>query len=141
MTLPSERGGYLNCFALIARDNRCFAHTTEGKVTADWVAERIDEFIKTIKGLTVIVLDNARVHIKAVKDHAARWQEKGLYVLFLPTYSPHLNIAEILWRQLKYRWLRACDYATKDTLHKAVRSCLSEVGKSLNIAFQPVKMV
>lgn len=141
VTVPSERGGHLNCFALLARDNRCFARTTEGRVTADWIAEQIDAFAETVKRLTVVVLDNARVHTKAVKDHATRWQEKGLFVLFLPTYSPQLNIAEILWRQLKYRWLKASDYATKETLHNAVQNCLGEVGKSLNIAFQPFKTV
>lgn len=141
VALPSERGGHLNCFALVARDNRCFSRTTEGKVTADWIAEQIDTFAKTAKRLTVVVLDNAPVHTKAVKDHAERWQESGLFVLFLPTYSPHLNIAEILWRQLKYRWLKASDYATKETLHEAVRNHLAGVGKSLTIAFQPFKPV
>ncbi len=29
------------------------------------------------------------------------WQKRGLYLLFLPAYSPHLNIAGTLWRKIK----------------------------------------
>ena len=56
------------------------------------------------------LLDNARVHTKAVKERWPVWQERGLFVFFLPTYSPHLNIVEVLWRKLKYEWLRPDDY-------------------------------
>ena len=31
--------------------------------------------------------------------------EKKLFVCFLPTYSPELNMIEILWRKVKYEWL------------------------------------
>ena len=97
----------------------------------------------TLCRLTVIIFDNASVHLKAAKEYAEAWSEKGLFVWFLPTYSPHLNIAEILWKKLKYEWLQATDYADKETLHTAhctlhtaVRSRLDEVGKSLKIAFK-----
>ncbi len=86
-------------------------------------------------------MDNARVHTKAVRDNAASWEAQGLFVLFLPTYSPHLNIAEIFWKKLKYEWLQTADYRDKETLHLAVANKLSAVGKSLKIAFQPFKIV
>ena len=38
----------------------------------------------------------------AVKERGALWQKRGLFVFFLPPYIPHLNIAEILWRNFKY---------------------------------------
>ena len=89
----------------------------------------------------MVVLDNARVPTKAVKDRFAVWQERGLFVCFLPTYSPHLNIAEVLWRKLKYEWLRAEDYSDAETLHYAVWQALSAVGKSLRIEFGTAKIV
>jgi transposase len=140
VTLPSERGGHLNCFALLSRCNRCFVRTTEEKVTAEWVAEQIEEFSQTLRRLTVVVLDNASVHVKAAKDHFEEWEARGLFVWFLPTYSPHLNIAEILWRKLKYEWLQPGDYQDKNTLHMAVRGKLDQVGKSLNIVFKPFQI-
>ncbi len=139
VTLPSERGGRLNCFALLSRCNRCFAKTTQAKVTAHWVAEQIGEFSQTLCPLTVLVLDNARVHTKALKEHLATWEERGLFVFFLPTYSPHLNVAEILWKKLKYEWLQPTDYLSEDILHAAVRNRLDDVGKCLKIAFQPFR--
>ncbi|NEQ10418.1 MAG: hypothetical protein F6K37_32155 [Moorea sp. SIO4E2] len=51
---------------------------------------------------TVIVLDNSSSH----KSHQVRakekeWLEMGLYLFFLPTYSPELNLIEGEWHQLK----------------------------------------
>ena len=88
----------------------------------------------------MVVLDNTPIHTKAVKERGAVWQERGLFVWFLPPYSPQLNIVEILWRKLKYEWLRAKDYADKATLHEATERLLGEVGKSLSIAFKPFDM-
>ena len=89
----------------------------------------------------MIVLDNARVHTKAVKECMAVWEGLGLYVFFLPTYSPQLNIADILWRKLKYEWLQPDHYRDKETLHKNVKRLLNEVGNQMKIAFKPFSKV
>ena len=140
VVMPSEQGGGVNCFALLSRDNRCRARLTRGSITAAFVSEELDAFSWMLPRPTVVVLDNARVHTKAVKEREAVWQGRGLFVLFLPTYSPHLNIAETLWRMLKYQWLRPEDYADEETLWLAVWLALSAVGTSLNIDFSPFKM-
>lgn len=129
----------MNCFGLLTRDNRCHARLTEGKITGAWIADVLDLFSHSLRKLTVVVLDNAPAHKKAVREWGARWQERGLFVWFVPTYSPHLNIAEILWRRLKYEWLRPADYADKDTLHFAVWKALKAVGTTLHIHFAKPK--
>ena len=144
VTMPSEKGGGVNCFALLSRHNdcqeqQCHAHFTGGKVTAAWISERLDALSLSLPRLTVVVLDNATVHRRAVKERGHIWQERGLFVWFLPTYSPHLNIAEMLWRRLKYEWLRPEDYADEDTLRLAVWAALKAVGNSLKINFAPFK--
>lgn len=136
VVMPSERGGNVNCFALLSRDNRIHRYLTEQTITGAWISERLDALSLSLSRLTVIVLDNASVHKKAVKGRWAVWQERGLFVFFLPPYSPHLNIAEILWRKLKYEWLCPDDYADKETLHHAVWQALAAVGQSLKIQFQ-----
>ncbi len=136
VAMPSEKGGGLNCFALLSRDNRCYFRTTQDKITGAWVRDELDRFSQSLRRLTVVVLDNAPVHVgKAVQTQFAAWEARGLFVLYLPSYSPHLNIAEILWRKLKYEWLRPEDYADKDTLHYATWQALAAVGKSLRIQF------
>jgi transposase len=137
--MPSDGRGGVNCFALISRQNACQFHLTEGKITGDWISERLDALSLSLHRPTVVVLDNASVHVKAVKARSAVWQERGLFVWLLPTYSPHLNIAETLWRKLKYEWLRPEDYADEEMLRYAVWTALGAVGHTLRIAFSPFK--
>jgi transposase len=135
VSMPSGQGGGLNCFALLSRDNRCHVRLTEGTINAAWVSERLDALSLALPRLTVVVLDNASAHVKAVRERGAVWQERGLFVFFLPPYSPQLNIAEVLWRKLKYEWLRPEDYADNEALRYGVWQALSAVGQSLRIEF------
>ena len=94
--MPSERGGGVNCFALLSRRNECHAHLSEGRITAAWVSGRLDALslslrrptvslrrpTVSLRRPTVVVLDNATVHTKAVKDRGQVWQERGLFVWF-----------------------------------------------------------
>ena len=63
------------------------------------------------------------------------WQNRGLYIFYLPPYSPNLNIIERLWKELKARWLKPDDYSSFDSLHFATVDALNQVGKNLNIKF------
>ncbi len=138
--MPAAKGGSLNCFALLARDNRCLAQTTPEAITGAFVAEQLDQLSLSLARPTVVVLDNAPIHHgKAVRQRRDVWQARGLFMFYLPTYSPHLNIAEVLWRKLKYEWLRAEDYADKETLHYQVWLALKAVGTSLTINFSPFR--
>ena len=93
--MPSERGGRLNCFAPLSRDNRIHARIharlTPETITAAFVSERLDALSLTLARPTVVVLDNASVHKKAARERGAVWQERRLFVFFLLPYSPHLT--------------------------------------------------
>jgi transposase len=67
------------------------------------------------------------------------WQRRGLFICYLPTYSPHLNIAETVWRKLKYEWLAPTDYEDGQRLRYSVKQALKEFGKSLRINFSGFK--
>ena len=44
-----------------------------------------------------------------------KWRTKNdLFLFFLPTYSPKLNLIEILWRKIKYEWLEFKAYLSFD---------------------------
>jgi len=136
--MPSTSGAGVNCFALLSRENDCWFRTTRHRLTASKVIEWLDSFAQTLRRLTVVVLDNAPIHqAKSVKRCLHRWREQGLYLFYLPAYSPHLNIAEVLWRKLKYEWLRAEDYASRDRLCYSVWQALAAVGEQLKIDFSP----
>ena len=89
-----------------------------------------------VRKLTVLVLDNAPVHTaKLIQARRAAWEARGLFVLYLPRYAPHLNIVETLWRKLKYEWLAPHDYDTTEGLCYTVRQALAAVGTRLWINF------
>jgi transposase len=48
------------------------------------------------------------------------WQKRGLYIFFLPAYSPQLNIAERLWKEIKEDWIKPSDYIDAENLFYAV---------------------
>ena len=147
LSIASTSGKGVNCFALLARDNRCFFRTTQESIDAATVCDYLDQFSHQVgNGVsdpltrpTVVVLDNAPVHNGMLKKRREAWEEKGLYVFFLPVYSPQLNIAEILWRKLKYEWLQPSDYKEKSLLCYRVWETLAAVGRDLKIDFKPFK--
>lgn len=63
------------------------------------------------------------------------WEEKGVFLVFLPTYSPHLNLIETLWRKIKYEWLNAKDYESKAALNDAVFNIISKYDDEFCINF------
>lgn len=141
VSIEVSKGKGLNCFALLSRSNELRYQTTTGSITADFVVECLDRLSFGLQKPTVVVLDNARVHTAAkVKACLQGWQGRGLYVFYLPPYSPHLNIAERLWKELKARWLSPRDYLTADTLFYAVTLALAAVGKDLCIHFSTFKL-
>ena len=85
----------------------------------------------------MLVLDNARIHhAAAFQARLEAWQAQDVYIFYLPTYSPHLNKIETLWRKIKYEWLRPEAYATFKTLKTAVWHILDRVGQQFIIQFQ-----
>ncbi len=134
--MPTGEGGGLNCFALLKRNNQCLIETTEQNINSQFIFERLETMSTKLKKLTVIVLDNARTHTsKIIKERIKVWQHRGLYIFYLPRYSPHLNIVETLWRKLKYEWLSPTDYQSKENLFYQIRLALTAVGNSLFIRF------
>jgi transposase len=134
--IASAKGKGLNCFALISRDNRMVYATSQETITASFIAHQLEKLSFSITKPTVVVLDNARVHTATKINQALdRWQQRGLFLFYLPPYSPHLNIAERLWKELKARWLKPEDFRTTDNLFFAVNMALAAVGKQLFIQF------
>lgn len=136
--MPSDKGQGLNCFALLSRANECRFQTTTRNINAAFVVEQLERLSFELKRQTVVVLDNAPAHVaKRVQERRKFWQQRGLFLFFLPPYSPHLNIVETLWRKLKYQWLRPQDYLEADALFYQVRQALAAVGTLLRINFAP----
>jgi transposase len=136
VSMPTQKGGGLNCFALLSRTNQCLVKTGEQTFSAQFILEQFEVLSFNLRKLTVIVLDNARIHTsQIIKERVKIWQQRGLYLFYLPRYSPHLNIVETLWRKLKYEWLTPIDYQSKEHLFYQITLALKAVGNSLFIRF------
>lgn len=139
--MPSSKGGGLNCFALLKRNNQCLVKTSEQTLTSQFIFEQFEELSTRLEKLTVVVLDNAPIHTsRIIKERKNVWQQRGLYLFYLPRYSPHLNIVEVLWRKLKYEWLTPTDYQSKDNLFYQIQSALKAVGSQLLIRFSKFRL-
>ena len=80
---------------MIDRNNHYEGFSTTENMTAEKIADFIDRLSMRIRRNTFVVLDNASVHrCKFMKELRPIWEKRGLFLFFLPPYSPHLNIAE-----------------------------------------------
>jgi hypothetical protein len=138
--MPTTKEGKINCFGMISPTNDFVWSTTTSPIDSHFIIEQMDNFSFSLNKPTVVVLDNARPHTAAkVKERISVWQSRGLYLFYLPTYSPHLNLAETLWRKLKYEWLKPEDYLTKEELFYSLNRAFAAIGDELKINFSPPK--
>ena len=84
----------------------------------------------------LIILDNAPAHRGEEFEEALEELEKrGIFVMFLPSYSPELNLIELLWRKIKYEWLPLDIYGSYQTMCEGLFKVLKEIGSKYHITF------
>jgi transposase len=135
--VPSSSGGKrLNVVGFLNRENAFQAYTFEGSVDSHVMIACIDEYCKQVTKPTVLVMDQASIHTSdAFAECLPRWKQHGVTVFYLPTYSPHLNRIEILWRFIKYSWLDFSAYVGWKSLVAHVEEILRTVGTKYCINF------
>jgi len=91
--------------AVETRDHDFVSIRTTGSVNSDTVCELVRKLDETYPGEEItLVMDNARYQRnKVVIAEAERY---GIEILFLPSYSPNLNLIERVWRLVKTKCLR-----------------------------------
>lgn len=128
------RGKKVNVFGLYNRQNDFHFWIKEANINSVQVIEMLDEFSWRIKRPTLVVLDNASPHrSKKVNAMFDIWRQRGLYIFFLPPYSPQLNLIERLWKELKEGWLQVQDYQSTDKLFYALWMICSAIGDELKM--------
>lgn len=95
------------------------------RVSSDTMIELLTVIATRTTGPTTLVLDNARYQrCEAVGAEAKRL---GIELLFLPSYSPNLNVIERLWKFTKRRALRGKHYPDFATFMGAIDDCLGRI--------------
>jgi len=135
--LPSSRGKSINVAGFYSKDNRFSNYQYTTAIDAEKLIDVFNDFIGKTTKKTVIILDNAPIHkSKLFMSCLPKWeQESDTYLFFLPTYSPELNMIEILWRKIKYEWLEWSAYLSFKNLQESLNTVCKNVGKKFNIQF------
>ena len=109
----------------------------DGATTAKTRVACMDQFAEMINKKTIVILDNATIHKAGkVMENKAKWEGKGLFLQFIPAYSPELNLIERLWLEFKHRWLDKPNYFdSEDSLVDAIDQVVRGIGTKYTINF------
>ena len=102
-------------------------------VTGCWRAFAAEK--KSVKP-KLIVVDNAPAHRgDEFEEELEELAKQGVFVLYLPSYSPELNLIELLWQKIKYEWLRLNVYGSFQTMCEGLFEVLKVIGSKYRITF------
>ncbi|ECJ2476346.1 hypothetical protein FNI67_23485, partial [Salmonella enterica subsp. diarizonae] len=92
---------------------------------------------------TILVLDNAPIHRGIDDETRKRWFfEHNMCLLYLPVYSPDLNVIEMVWKNAKYHWRRFINWR-KETLESELDKLLGAYGDrfAVNLSWLVIKKI
>ena len=136
LTIKSRRSQRLNVLKIMNRNNHIETYVSTQSINFDVVIACVDAFFPGVDKPTIIVVDKASIHTSdAILDKIEEWKERGITIFELPSYSPELNLIEILWRFIKYQWIEIDAYSNWQTFVAAVEKILREFGKNYVIDF------
>jgi transposase len=80
-------------------------------------------------GKIVMVLDNARIHHARLLQPFLEENRERLELVFLPPYSPQLNLVEGLWKWLKADVINNVFYSTVAEIRRNVTGFLERISR------------
>jgi len=127
--VPSTHSQNLNVLGFINHDCQFQSYVFDETINSDVVAASFDEFSKNLKKPTYVLIDHAPTHTSGFfLDNIKSWEQSNLYVKFISSYSPDLNIIEILWRKIKYEWMPFSAFQSFESLKSDLFYILQNIG-------------
>ena len=134
--LPFQRGTSYSAIGFVDLESNFYSYEFNGTVTSEVAMAVMDRFAEQVKGTNVVIIDNAPMHHShAFADRIPIWKEHGVHLYFLPPYSPELNLIEMIWREIKHRWLPLRAYRSAKALWDELGQVLGTIGKDHKIHF------
>ena len=122
----SGRQRYNVLGAINAVTHQLVCVTNETYVTATTVCESLHKIAGLGLGKPItIVLDNARYQRCQLVQDLAR--QLGIELLFLPSYSPNLNLIERLWKFMKKEALNSRHQGSFAEFRQTIDKCIDEL--------------
>jgi hypothetical protein len=140
---PSGRKRYNVLAALDAITHQVIRVSNHAYINAESVGMLLREVAAAgLKGPITLVLDNARYQKCAVVKGLAA--SLGIELLYLPSYSPNLNLIERVWKFVKKECLGCRVLPTYEAFTTAIDDCLAsldtrhkhQMDTLLNLEFQ-----
>jgi transposase len=102
-----------------------------------WEAYDLPAFLRALPWADVprvVVLDNGPLHTGRIVREARRdLTGKGIFLYYLPSYSPEFNRIEGVFRQVKYQEMPQRSYTRRLELREAVERSFRDYGRSLRL--------
>jgi len=134
--LKSRQGKRINVCGLMNRKNKIYYEIIESSINSQNIISFLDKFSDDLEQKTVVILDQASIHTSdAIIAKLEEWKQKRLELFWLPTYSPKLNLIEILWKFIKYEWIETHAYTSQNNLVNYLKNVLDNFGKEYVINF------
>lgn len=136
LDLLSRLSKRLNVLGFLRLNLELEAYVSEQTINSDVIIHCIEQFFGESGTPVVIVMDQASIHTSnAMYFKRQEWEERGITLFELPTYSPHLNLIEHLWKFMKYHWIEISAYQGWNNLVEYVEMVLREFGDKYIINF------
>ncbi|HDR5276893.1 TPA: IS630 family transposase [Bacillus thuringiensis] len=89
----------------------------------------------------VLVLDNTRYHHAKILKSFLRENNRRLILLFLPPYSPNLNMIERIWKVMKENVLANCYHETMGHLMNSIYQFTEPINKNPEMILSRIQRV
>jgi len=123
---PSGRKRYNVLAALDAVTHRVIRVSNHAYINAESVCALLGQVAASgLTGPITLVLDNARYQKCAVVQALAA--SLGIELLYLPSYSPNLNLIERLWKFVKKECLGCRVLPTDEAFTRSIDDCLANL--------------
>jgi transposase len=132
----SSKSKRINVLGLMNINLELYYEIISGKVDSQIVINFFDKFSNNLEKPTVIIMEQASIQTSdAVIKQLPQWKQKNLEIFWLPTYSPKLNLREILGKFIKYEWIELDAYNSLKSLKKYLTKVLDGLGSKYVINF------
>jgi len=140
--IPSVKSQNKTVLGFMNKNQDFHGYIKSGSASSDDVIHCFNDFCQTVrkgksfKHKTIVMIDNAPTHTsRKFRAKITEWENLGLQIKFLPTYSPELNLIETLWKFIKYKWISFKAYTSKESLFNELNFILHNIGTKYRINF------
>ncbi len=131
---PAGRQRYNVLAALDAVTHQLYRFCNVGYINAESVSALLRQLAEAVPGPMTLVLDNARYQHCALVMELAK--QLSIELLFLPGYSPNLNLIERVWKFVKKECLASRYLPSFTDFTSAIDTCLDQLPTEHNAKMQ-----